>query len=263
MNKLAIDGGQPIRSDPWPRRTHVDFKEFAEVMEVITSASRNPEKLWRTGGPKVKEFEESFSAFHGLKYGVSSSTGTAAVHLPILSLTGIEQRLEPGSEVITSPITDPGTVMPIILHNLVPIFADVDPLTLNITPESVEACITEKTRAIIPVHLAGLVVDMDGIMNLAKKHDLIVIEDCAQAHGAEYKGKRVGSIGDYGCFSLMAGKHMTSGGEGGMTLAKTEEAWKNLHYVARTRGSRRGCPGLGLLNPRRSWRDRSHPTGSR
>ena len=180
-DRLAIDGGRPIRGDPWPDRTHIDFREFAEVMEVIASAAGDPNKLWRTGGTKVREFEDRFAAFHGLKYGVSSSTGTAAVHLPILALSGIEGKLEPGSEVITAPITDPGTVMPLLLHNVVPIFADVDPLTLNITPESVEACITEKTRAVIAVHLAGLVVDMDGIMKLARKHDLTVIEDCAQA----------------------------------------------------------------------------------
>lgn len=252
--KLMIDGGEPVRKGPWPRRMHVDYMEFAEVMGVITAAAKDPEKLWRTGGPKVKEFEESFAAFHGLKYGVSSSTGTAAVHLPILALTGIEQKLEPGSEVITTPITDPGTVMPIILHNLIPIFADVDPLTLNITPESVEKCITDKTRAIIAVHLAGLVVDMDGIMKLARKHDLVVIEDCAQAHGAEYKGKMVGSIGDYGCFSLMAGKHITSGGEGGMTITKTEEAWKNLHYVARSRWMPHSEIGSGIPWPLLNYR---------
>jgi dTDP-4-amino-4,6-dideoxygalactose transaminase len=254
VEKLAIEGGQPIRRDPWPSRVHVDFKEFAEVLEVIAGASKDPNKLWRTGGPKVKEFEDSFAAFHGLKYAVSSSTGTAAVHLPILALSGIEEKLKPGTEVVTAPITDPGTVMPLIIHNVVPIFADVDPLTLNITPESVEACINDKTRAIIVVHLAGLVVDMDGIMKLAKKHDLTVIEDCAQAHGAEYKGKKVGSIGDYGCFSLMAGKHITSGGEGGMTLAKTEEAWKNLHYVARSRWMPHSEIGRGLPWPLLNYR---------
>jgi dTDP-4-amino-4,6-dideoxygalactose transaminase len=140
-DRLTIESGRPVWGDLWPDRTNIDFTEFEEVMEVIASVAGDPNKLMRTGGTKVREFEDRLAAFHVLKYGVSSSTGIAAVHLSILALSGIEGKLEPSSEVITAPITDPDTVMPLLLHNVVPVFADVDPLTLNITPESVEACI--------------------------------------------------------------------------------------------------------------------------
>jgi len=141
-------------------------------------------------------------------------------------------RLEPGTEVITSPITDPGTVAPILMQNCIPVFADVDYDTLNITAASIEKMITEKTRVLIPVHLAGQPCDMNPIMELAKQHNLTVIEDCAQAHGVKYKGKYVGTIGHLGAFSLMAGKHTTSGGQGGMVIANDEKLYWNAKRFA-------------------------------
>ena len=141
-------------------------------------------------------------------------------------------RLEPGTEVITSPITDPGTVAPILMQNCIPVFADVDYDTLNMTAASIEKMITEKTRVLIPVHLAGQPCDMNPIMELARQHNLTVIEDCAQAHGVKYKGKYVGTIGHLGAFSLMAGKHTTSGGQGGMVITNDEKLYWNAKRFA-------------------------------
>ncbi|MEM2936470.1 MAG: DegT/DnrJ/EryC1/StrS family aminotransferase [Candidatus Bathyarchaeia archaeon] len=228
VEKLAVEGGEPVRREPWPRRVQFGEEELNAVIEVMKSGMEDSVKLWRMGGTKTKEFETEFAKFYGSKYAAASSTGTAAIHLAVAAC-----RFEPGSEVITSPITDVGTVTPILIQNLVPIFADVDPETLNVTPEAVAKCISAKTKAIIVVHLSGLLCDMDPILELAEEHNLMVIEDCAQAHYAEYKGRFAGTIGDMGCFSLMVGKHMTSGGEGGMTITDNEELWRNSMLFAR------------------------------
>jgi len=152
--------------------------------------------------------------------------------------------LEPGDEVITTPITDPGTVMPILSLGLIPVFADVDYGTLNITAETIEKVITKKTKAIIPVHLAGVPCEIDKIMKLARRKKLKVIEDCAQAHASIYKGKYVGTFGDMGVFSFMPGKHMTSGGQGGMVITNKEK-----YYWGAKRFADRGKP-FGIKNPK-------------
>jgi len=206
MVKLAIEGGKPVRKKPMPERVMFDDKE-------------------------VKD-EKEFARYFRVKFATAVSSGTAAVHSAIASLD-----LEPGSEVITTPITDPGTVMPIIFQGLIPVFADVDFDTLNITPETIEKVITDRTKAVIPVHLAGVPCEMDEIMKVVKKYKLKVIEDCAQAHGSIYKNKYVGTFGDMGVFSLMSGKHMTSGGQGGMVITDKEK-----YYWVAKRFADRGKP---------------------
>ena len=134
---------------------------------------------------------------------------------------------EPGDEIITAPITDPGSVMPILMQNAVPVFADVDPLTLNMLPESIEANITDRTRAIILVHLFGHPCDIDPVVSIAQKHDLILIEDCCQTHATRYKGRYAGAFGQMGCFSLQQSKHMTTG-DGGFIIANDEETYIRL-----------------------------------
>ena len=230
VEKLAIEGGNPVRTEPWPRRIQFDEKELNAVIEVMKDAIEGSGSLWRMGGKRCEEFEREFAGFFGTKYAVAVSSGTAAVHVALASL-----RLDPGCEVITSPITDVGTVTPIIYQNLIPVFADVDPETLNITADFIEKRITNRTKAIIPVHLWGAPCDMDPIMELAEKYNLVVIEDCAQAHGAIYKGRLVGSIGDMGCFSLMAGKHITTGGEGGAIITNNEEYYRNAMTSSRSK----------------------------
>ncbi len=228
VEKLAVEGGTPVRGEPWPRRVHIGEAEVNAVMEVLKNAVEDPGKLWRMGGLETAEFEKRFAEFYGSSFAAASSSGTASIHLALAAC-----RFEPGSEVITSPITDVGTVTPILFQNLIPVFADVDPETLNIDPDSVAERVTEKTRAVIPVHLSGLLCDMDPIMEIAEQHGLVVIEDCAQAHAAVYKGRMAGTIGDLGCFSLMAGKHITSGGEGGMTITDNEGLWRDTMLFAR------------------------------
>ncbi len=207
VEKLAIEGGKPVRTTPFPPRIQMGPDEERAVVEVIRSNA-----LCRLNGTKVKELEKKFPEYMGSKHGIASTSGTSAIHVALGAA-----RLDPGGEVITTPITDTGTIIPILMQNLIPVFADVDPLTCNITAETIEKVMTDKTVAIIPVHLWGQPCDIDPILELAEKNDLWVFEDCSQAHDARYKGKKVGTIGDMGCFSFQQSKHMTTG-DGGMTI---------------------------------------------
>lgn len=228
---MAINGGEPVRKTPPPPRIMFDKEEKEAVLKLIEKASHEDTAsvLDRYGvaDTEVDLYEKDFAAYFGVKYATAVSSGTAAIHSALGSL-----KLEPGDEVITSPITDPGTIAPILFQNCIPVFADVEYETLNIDPRSIQERITERTKAIIPVHLAGQPANMDPIMEIAKKNNLIVIEDPAQAHGVRYKGKYVGTIGDMGCFSLMSGKHMTSAGQGGMVITNNEEFYWNAKRFA-------------------------------
>jgi len=211
-DRLAIDGGIPIRTKPFPPRIQMGIEEERAVVEVIRSNA-----LCRLDGTKVKELEQKFPEHMGAKHGAASTSGTSAIHVALGAV-----RLNPGCEVITTPLTDVGTIIPILMQNLIPVFADVDPLTCNITADTIRDVITDKTAAIIPVHLWGQPCDMDPILELAESRDLWVIEDCSQTHDAMYKGKKVGTIGDTGCFSFQQSKHMTTG-DGGMTITDDDE----------------------------------------
>ncbi|MHB0875167.1 MAG: DegT/DnrJ/EryC1/StrS family aminotransferase [Anaerolineae bacterium] len=225
--KLAIDGGTKVRQQPFPARIQIDDREINAVMSLLKRVAESGGAFDRYGGIEVDAYEQEFAQHFGTKYGTSTSAGTAAVHTALGAL-----RLDIGSEVISSPITDPGAVAPILWNNCIPIFADVDPETFNIDAKSVEERITERTKAVIACHLAGQPADMDAILAVARKHNLYVIEDCAQAHEAEYKGKKVGSMGDLAAFSLMSGKHSTAGGQGGMVLTNNEELYWNAKRFA-------------------------------
>jgi dTDP-4-amino-4,6-dideoxygalactose transaminase len=165
-----------------------------------------------TKGTVVKEFEEKFREEYRVDFCRTTTSGTAGIHTAIAGINP-----EPGDEIITTPITDMGALTPIIYQAAVPIFADVDPLTYNVTAETIEPKISPRTKAIMVTHLFGNPCDMDPIMELASQHNLPVIEDACQAYLAEYKGKLIGTIGDIGCFSLQQGKHMTTG-EGGIIV---------------------------------------------
>jgi dTDP-4-amino-4,6-dideoxygalactose transaminase len=164
-------------------------------------------------GKEVAAFEEEFAAYQGGKYAIGLNSGTSALHLALLA-AGVS----PGDEVITVSCTFVATVAAIDYVGARPVYVDVDPVTLNMDPIKIEASITEKTKAILPVHLHGRPADMDPIKEIASRYNLRVIEDAAQAHGAEYKGRRVGSIGDLGCFSFYPGKNLGTYGEGGMVV---------------------------------------------
>ena len=169
-------------------------------------------------GYAVASFEEEFSAYSGTKHAIAVNSGTSALHLAALAAD-----IGPGDEVITTPMTFVATVAAIRYTGATPVFVDINPVSYTIDSAKIEAAITGKTKAIIPVHLYGQVADMDPIMAIARKHGLIVIEDAAQAHGAEYKGKRVGGIGDIGCYSFYPGKNLGAYGEGGMVVTNNSE----------------------------------------
>lgn len=186
-------------------------EELACLKRVIESGTLNCTK-----GTAVKEFEEKFAQKYGVKFCRTTTSGTASIHTAVAAINP-----EPGDEIITSPITDMGAITPIIYQTAVPIFADVDPQTYNVTAETIAPKITKRTKAIIVTHLFGNPCDMDPIMELARHHNIPVIEDACQSYFAEYKGKLLGTIGDIGCFSLQQGKHMTTG-EGGIIVVNND-----------------------------------------
>jgi len=169
-------------------------------------------------GPDVAAFEEEFAAYCEARYGVAVNSGTSALHLALLA-AGIG----PGDEVITVSFTFVATVAAIHYAGARPVFVDIDPRSFTMDVTQIESAITDHTRAIIPVHLYGQPADLDPILEIARAHNLIVIEDAAQAHGAEYKGRRVGSVGDLGCFSFYPGKNLGAYGEGGMVVTNNSE----------------------------------------
>ncbi len=211
MARLAIDGGEKVRTKPFPGWPVWDESELNALREVLESGQ------WGIGNSKVPEFEEKFAAYVGVKQGICVTNGTSALEIALRAAD-----VSRGDEVIVPPYTFMATASAVLMANGIPVFADIDPDTYNIDPDAAEKAITERTKAIIPVHIGGCPADMDRIMEIARKHDLIVIEDCAQAHCAEWKGKRVGSIGDMGCFSFQSSKNLCAG-EGGIITANNQE----------------------------------------
>lgn len=209
--KLAVEGGTPVRREALPLEPDITEEEIEAVLEVMRS-----KKLSQLAGNYVEDFEIEFARYIGTKYAVAVNSGTAALSLAVAAL-----QVGTGDEVILPPYTFVATANGILQQNAIPIFADVDKETFNIDPRKLEAKISDKTRAIMPVHMMGQPCDMDHIMEIARKHNLFVIEDSAQAAGAEYKGRKVGSIGDVGCFSFYMNKNMTSA-EGGMLVTNDE-----------------------------------------
>ena len=187
--------------------------EQSEIDEVVDSLK----KAWLGTGPKVARFEKMFAEFKGMPYMVALYSCTAGLHLSCLALG-----LEKGDEVITTAMTFAATVNAIINSGATPILADIDPVTLNIDPAEIEKKITSKTKAIIPVHFAGRCCDMDAIMDIANRHHLYVIEDCAHAIETEYHGRKAGTFGNFGVFSFYATKNIITG-EGGMVISYDEK----------------------------------------
>jgi perosamine synthetase len=201
---LAIHGGSPVRKTLLPYgRQSIDESAIQAVVDTLRSD-------WLTTGPKVAEFEEAMAAWVGAKYAVSFSSGTAALHAAAFAA-----RLQPGDEAITSPLTFAATANCVLYQGATPVFADVVEDTLNLDPAIVSARITARTKAILPVDYAGHPADLDSILQLADRHGVTVIEDACHALGAEYRGRRVGSIAHMTVFSFHPVKHLTTG-EGGM-----------------------------------------------
>lgn len=193
-------------------------EEKRAVREVLDSG-------WLVQGPKVKAFEEAFAKYIGTKHAVAIASGTAALHASMLVVG-----LEPGDKVITTPFSFIASSNCIRFCGAEPVFVDIDPETFNIDPNLIDDKITEKTKAILPVHLYGNPAKMDDIVKIAEKHGLAVVEDTAQAHGAELDGKKCGSLGDMGVFSFYPSKNMTTG-EGGMITTNNDTAAEKLRLI--------------------------------
>ena len=200
---------------PWPSFTN---EEVTAVSKVLSS---NKVNYWT--GDQCRKFEKEFAEYFDSKYSVSLSNGTVAIDIALLAL-GIKE----GDEVIVTSRTFIASVSSIVNAGGIPIFADVCTNSQNFRSSQISNLITPKTKAILCVHLAGWPCEMDNIMRIAQKNNLFVIEDCAQAHGAKYKGKSVGSIGHIGCWSFCQDKIMTTGGEGGMVTTNSKQLWEKM-----------------------------------
>lgn len=186
--------------------------------EILPAVNKVLDNCTFTLGEEVAAFEREFSAYQNAGFGIAVNTGTSALHLALLS-AGIG----PGDEVITVSFTFVATTAAIVYTGAKPVFVDIDPNSLTMDVSKIENAITPRTKAILPVHIHGQSADMDPIIDIARRHGLVVIEDCCQAHGAEYKGRRVGSIGDMGCFSFYPGKNLGAYGEGGMVVTNNQK----------------------------------------
>ncbi|MDE0314126.1 MAG: DegT/DnrJ/EryC1/StrS family aminotransferase [Candidatus Poribacteria bacterium] len=220
MAKLAINGGEPVVKSglgkSWPI---FDETEENALLEVLRSGAWNRRE-------KVDEVGEKFAAYQDAKYGIPLANGTVALQCA-LKAAGVTA----GDEVIVPALTFVATGTSVVCVNAVPVIVDIDPLTYNIAPDAIEAAITPRTRAIIPVHNGGYPADMDAIMDIADRHNLKVIEDCAHAHGSQWRGKGMGSIGHLGTFSFQIGKTLTCG-EGGMVITNDEALANSAGQVA-------------------------------
>jgi dTDP-4-amino-4,6-dideoxygalactose transaminase len=206
----------------------VDLKaQYASIKPEIDAAIQGIlESCQFTLGKEVASFEEEFAAYSGTDIGIGVNTGTSSLHLALLA-AGVG----PDDEVITVPFTFVATAAAIHYTGATPVYVDIDPSTFTMDPAGLEQAITPRTKAIIPVHLYGQTADMDPILAIAKKHGLVVIEDACQAHGAEYKGRRAGSIGDMGCFSFYPGKNLGAYGEGGMVTTSNPEFARTIKML--------------------------------
>ncbi len=228
MEKTAILGGKPTKKTPFPEWPQYDQHEEKVLMEVLHSGV-----WWRTPGTKTLKFEQEFAKYHQVQYGVACTNGSAAIEIAVGAL-GIGA----GDEVIIPDFTFVATASAVLVNGAMPVMVDVDPDTFNIDPDLVEKAITPRTKAIIAVHLGGMPCDMDRLEEIAKKHKLFLIEDCAHAHGSEWKGRKAGSIGNCGTFSFQASKLMTAG-EGGIVVtndADLEVRIRSLHDCGRLPG---------------------------
>jgi len=225
-NTLAIHGGPPLRKKFLPfHQPFIGEEEIAEVIAALKSG-------WITTGPRTRAFEKKFGEYIGCPHAVGVNSCTAALHLA-LEATGVGE----GDEVITTPITFASTANVIVHQKAIPTFVDVEPETLNINPDLIEEKINHRTKAIIPVHLAGHPCDMDKISDLARKYGLIVIEDAAHALEAEYRGKKIGDLSPVTAFSFYATKNITTGEGGMLTVQDNNTAEKvrilSLHGISR------------------------------
>ncbi|MFC1454109.1 DegT/DnrJ/EryC1/StrS family aminotransferase, partial [Verrucomicrobiota bacterium] len=212
MKKLALFGGAPLRQKPFPAYPVYGWEEEEAVVRVVRSNA-----LCAQVGHEVELFEKEYAAYHDVPNAVAVTNGTIALHIA-LAAAGVGV----GDEVIVPPYTWLSTGSAVIMQNAIPVFADIEPDSIGLDPDAVVKKITPCTKAIITVHVNGYPCDMDGLLKLAAERNLILIEDCAHAHGAEYHGKKVGTLGQFGCFSFQHKKNLSLG-EGGMVITSNTE----------------------------------------
>lgn len=223
QDKLALDGGKPVHTGGWPEWPQWDQTERRALLDVLESG-----KWWF--GAKGEEFGAKFAKMHGAKHGIPVTNGAQAAELALRAIG-----IRPGDEVIVPPYTFVATATCVIAVNGVPVFADIDPATLNLDPRAVERAITTRTRAIMPVHMAGLPADMDALRRIAKRHKLAILEDACHAWGSQWRGRGVGALGDAGVFSFQHSKNLTAG-EGGIILTNSDaiaDACRCLRHCGR------------------------------
>lgn len=216
LPKLAVEGGAPTRTAPfapWPHYSEADVKAASGV---LLSGRVN---YWT--GDEGRQFEQEFARYCGTKHAVAVANGSVALELALYALG-----IGPGDEVVTPCRSYIASASSIVLRGATPVFADIDAVTQTVTAEALRAVLTPRTRALLVVHLAGWPCPMDDILQLAREHDLRVIEDCAQAHGSQYRGRPVGSFGDIAAFSFCQDKIITTGGEGGMVVTNSDDLWQ-------------------------------------
>ncbi len=231
-SKPALLGGAPVRSASWPTWPVWNSTWEPKVIAILRSG-----RWWRGKGEHVADFEKAYAALMGAKRCLATASGTTAL---LISLHVLD--VDAGDEVIVSPFTFIASYNAILLGKALPVFPDTDPNTFTIDPKTIEGCITDRTRAIMPVHIYGLPCEMDAINEVAKKHNLAVIEDACQAWLAEYKGKKCGVLGDLGCFSFQNSKHLPAG-EGGAIIGDNEQMMDrchSFHNCGRAYGSSKG-----------------------
>jgi dTDP-4-amino-4,6-dideoxygalactose transaminase len=214
MSKLALRGGEPLRTKAWPEWPQFDEREQRELTRALEGRNWGGFPSPNTIG---SEFEEAFAQAHGAKFGITTTSGTAALEIA-LRAAGLQR----GDEVLVPALTFYATAFAALVQGFKPVFVDVDAETWCIDPELIESAITPRTKAIIPVHLGSRMCDMDRIGEIAKKHRLTIIEDCAHAHGSQWNGRHAGTFGAIGCFSFQTSKLMSCG-EGGIIVTDDEQ----------------------------------------
>ncbi|MCA9232299.1 MAG: DegT/DnrJ/EryC1/StrS family aminotransferase [Planctomycetales bacterium] len=220
MTELAINGGTPSKTKPFPAWPQYDQREQQALIDVLESR-----KWWRTEGTCVTKFEQEFAAFHGAKHGIAITNGTHALEVALAALGVV-----PGDEVIVPDSTFVATASSVLFAGAMPVMVDICRDTECIDPDLVEAAITPRTKGIIPVHLGGHPADLDRLTEIASRHGLFLLEDCAHAHGSEWNGKKVGTHSVAGTFSFQSSKLMTAG-EGGIIITNDDEVERNLRSV--------------------------------
>ena len=231
----AAAGGKPAKTKPFRKQPRYGEPELDQLKQVIAQGT-----LFYAHGKKVFELEKAFAAKHGAPHAVACTSGTTAIHIALIA-AGIS----PGDEVITAPITDAGSVLPILWQGAIPVFADLGAHTYNMDAASVKACVTPRTKAILAVHLAGNACDLYALRDIADEHKLLLIEDCAQAHGTRYHGNAIGTIGQIGCFSYNEFKHISCG-DGGIVVTDDEALARKMR-LATDKGYNR-APGVSQRN---------------